>query len=153
MQISLRIPGALLLTYMLSACASHLPQLPSDFDVMPHMVSKHSFQSNEEMRDLFDRIRAQIDACLVRTTNMYVPGPVQVGKQLQTATIGDSGRSAQIILEQRGVQSYLIARLSFTNVAGKTRVETASKIPQSKSLDPLFASWIDFRASACKVSQ
>lgn len=118
---------------------------------MTNMVSKRTFQTNESVAIAFNRVRNQIDQCLLRKLNMYAPAPIPIGEYQQTGTLDESGKTAQIIYAQNGIQSYLIARLSFQQKDNATLIETATKIPQNKWLEPMFASWIENGSAGCKV--
>jgi hypothetical protein len=132
---------------LLVACSSHLPQTLADLD-RPDLASMRSFQVKENMKTVFEHVRKQVHVCFVE--NIFPEMNVPMGRQRYAAGIDDSGRTAQIVLQQEGVQTYLFARISFSQSPDGTTVETATKRRQNEYLEPLFAHWIAFK-TGCKV--
>jgi hypothetical protein len=147
----MRVRIAALTAPLLIGCAP-LPKVPADFDDLPN-ISRKTVTSVQDLRAVFGHVDARFKACFDRPLYMYYPGPIQIGEWRHTATISESGRSAQIIFEQTGVQSFLLSRLDFSSDGSGTAVQIATKPPHHRTLEPLFAMWIEKQGSECRVEQ
>jgi hypothetical protein len=130
-------------------CAQ-LPQVPSDFDAYPHISTKN-LASTQDLRTLVNHVQTQLELCFAKPMYMYTPAPLPIGSLHQTATIADSGKAAQIIFEQRGIQSFLISKLEFTSTPNGTEVQTTTITPQNRLYEPFFSMWIEQQKSGCKI--
>jgi len=118
---------------------------------MTHMVSKTTFQSKEPLSVTLQHLRERLDKCWTKQVTMYSPTPIPIGNQIYSSTLSASGETSQVLLSQRGVQTYLIARLDLYQSVDGTRVEAATKIPQNKRLERQFGAWIENGATECKA--
>jgi hypothetical protein len=146
----IRILNATLLAACLLGGCAQFAKTPGDFDVLPH-ISKQSYSSSQSPRVVFDHVRAQLEQCFAKPMVMYAPAPIPIGGLHQTGVIAESGQTAQIIFEQRGIQSFLIARLDLSVEGSGTRVNTATKVPQNRAYEPFFAMWVEKQRSGCKL--